>query len=133
MTHTPEPSIEVVTPVDDNMLVHVITLHYIILHHSHNTSYYITLFNIRIEEERTQESSPPLPALRTQESSPPVPTSSAVSSQPRSQLPTFTGPFKIDLERYKPPKLNYTKPKRVNVDMSCFEGDDSIPIVPSLE
>ena len=71
--------------------------------------------------------------MRTQESSPPLPTSSAVSSQPRSQLPTFTGPFKIDLERYKPPKLNYTKPKRVNVDMSCFEGDDSIPIVPSLE
>lgn len=105
VTSTPEPSIEVVTPVDDNI----------------------------IEEERTQQSSPPLPALRTQESSPPLPTSSAVSSQPRSQLPTFTGPFKIDLERYKPPKLNYTKPKRVNVDMSCFEGDDSIPIVPSLE
>ena len=60
-------------------------------------------------------------------------TSTGVShiSSPPSKLPTFTGPFRVDLNKYRAPETRLVPPKVPQLDLSCFEGNDKIPVLPT--
>ena len=52
---------------------------------------------------------------------------------PRSRLPKPTGPFRIDMNKYRPPQKRLAQPKVRKPDFSCYEGNDEVPVLPVSE
>ena len=66
---------------------------------------------------------------RTPSPSPPVLPEPAVikpKTSPRSGIPTFSGPFSINMEKYKPPTKRLARPKVPQPDLSMFRKEEKM-------